>query len=387
MGALDSPATLAPGAESFRVTELPAYAPCGAGEHLWIEIEKQDLTTDAVAEALAGACGRALRDVGFAGRKDRHGVTRQWFSVHFGEERQLAQLAAPARGARLEVLGVSRHRNKLRLGHLRANRFELRLEGLSGARIAELEAGLARVAREGLANRFGAQRFGVARSTLAIARAWAEGDCARAAARLLDPLGGWKPGDPLPRGFRPGHAGRVLGALRRDPHDFAGALRAAGGAFAKFVASAAQAAVFNAVLDARHDAGLLHRLRAGDVALSARGAPFAVSADDLDDVNRRAAAGVLEVRATGPLPGPARRLPDARVLAEEREWSAHVGVDWSWFERGAVFASAGERRPLVVVCVEPPVLRGSELGFALPAGSYATELLAELGIAVPERRG
>jgi tRNA(Glu) U13 pseudouridine synthase TruD len=179
----------------------------------------------------------------------------------------------------------------------------------------------------------------------------------------------------------------VLGALRRDPHDFAAALRAPGGAFAKFVASAAQAAVFNAVLDARRDAGLLHRLRAGDVALSARGAPFVCSAADLDDVNRRAAPGVLEVRATGPLPGPARRLPDAHVLAEEREWSARTGVDWSWFERGAVFESAGERRPLVVVCVEPPVLRGSELCFALPSGSYATELLAELGIAVPERRG
>jgi tRNA pseudouridine13 synthase len=381
------PAVLAPGAESFRVTELPAYAPCGAGEHLWVEIEKQDLTTDAVAEALAGACGRAPRDVGFAGRKDRHGVTRQWFSVHFGDERQLAGLAAPARGARLEVLSVSRHRNKLRLGHLRANRFELRLEGLGPARAAALERELARLAREGLPNRFGAQRFGVAHSTLAIARAWAAGDLAGAVARLIDPGGGWVAGEPLPRGFRPGHAGRALGALRRDPHDFPGALRAAGGAFAKLVASAVQAAVFNAVLDARRAAGLLHRLRAGDVALSARGAPFVCAAADLEDVNRRAAPGVLEVRATGPLPGPARRLPEPHVLAEERAWSAGVDVDWSWFERGGVFGSAGERRALVVVCVEPPVLRGSELCFALPGGSYATELLAELGIAVPERRG
>ena len=72
---------LEPGAASFRVTELPAYEPCGAGEHLWIEIEKEDLTTDAVVDALAAACGRAPRDVGFAGRKDRHGVTRQWFST------------------------------------------------------------------------------------------------------------------------------------------------------------------------------------------------------------------------------------------------------------------------------------------------------------------
>jgi tRNA pseudouridine13 synthase len=380
-------ASLARGAASFRVTELPAYEPCGAGEHLWVELEKEELTTDAAAEALATACGRALRDVGFAGRKDRHALTRQWFSVHFGDESGLARLAPPVRGARLEVLRVSRHRNKLRLGHLRANRFELGLDGLAEDAVPELERRLARLAREGLPNRFGAQRFGVGGSTLAIARAWARGDLEGAVSLLLEPAGGWRAGDPLPRGFRPGHAGRALGALRRDAQDFAGALRAPGRAFAQFVASAAQAAVFNAVLEARQRAGLLHRLRAGDVALSARGAPFLCSEPDLDDVNRRAAPGVLEVRATGPLPGPARRLPSDAVLDEERAWSAHVDVEWGWFERGAVFESAGERRPLVVACAEPPVLRGGSLGFALPAGSYATELLAELGIEVPERRG
>jgi tRNA(Glu) U13 pseudouridine synthase TruD len=122
------------------------------------------------------------------------------------------------------------------------------------------------------------------------------------------------------------------------------------------------------------------------VALSARGAPFVCAPADLDDANRRAAPGVLEVRATGPMPGPARRLPSPEVLAEERAWSAHVGVDWAWFERGAVFESAGERRALLVACLEPPALRGDTLGFALPAGSYATELLAELGIEVPLQR-
>jgi tRNA pseudouridine13 synthase len=369
------------------VTELPAYEPAGEGEHLWVEVQKQDLTTDAAAEALAAACRRSLRDVGFAGRKDRHGVTRQWFSVHFGDESGLAQLAAPVRGAQLRALRVSRHRNKLRLGHLRANRFELQLDGLAPEDAPELERRLARLSHEGVPNRFGAQRFGIAGSTLAIARAWARGDCARAVARLIDPEGGWTAGDELPRGFRPGPAGRALGALRRDPGDLAGALAATGHAFAKLVASAAQAAVFNAVLDARRAAGRLHRLRAGDVALSARGAPFVCAEADVGDANLRAAPGRLEVRATGPLPGPARRLPSEEVLAEERAWSKDVDVDWSWFERGAVFQSAGERRALVAICAEPPVLRGTELCFALPSGSYATELLAEVGIAVPARRG
>jgi tRNA pseudouridine13 synthase len=379
-------ARLARGADAFRVVELAAYEPCGSGEHLFVEIEKRDLTTDAAAEALAAACGRAPRDVGFAGRKDRHGVTRQWFSVHFGDERGLASLSAPVRGAELRVLSVSRHRNKLKPGHLRGNRFELGLERLDPAGAAALERGLERLAREGLPNRFGAQRFGVGGSTLAIAQAWARGDLGGALARLIDPGGGWLPGDPLPRGFRPGPAGRALGALRSDPGNFARALAAPGRAFARFVASAAQSAVFNAVLDTRRSLGLVHRLRAGDVALSARGAPFLCTQAELDLANRRAAPGVLEVRATGPMPGPARRLPSPEVLEEERAWSAHVDVDWAWFERGAVFESAGERRGLVVACLEPPSLRDERLCFALPAGSYATELLAELEIEIPDRR-
>jgi tRNA pseudouridine13 synthase len=75
---------LAPGSDNFRVAELPAYAPCGSGEHLYVEVEKEGLTTDVVARALARACGVPERAVGYAGRKDRHAVARQWFSIHRG---------------------------------------------------------------------------------------------------------------------------------------------------------------------------------------------------------------------------------------------------------------------------------------------------------------
>ena len=87
------PLQLLPGAKHFQVIEEPAYLPNGSGEHLYVDIEKESLTTDQVAEALAKACGKKERDVGYGGRKDRHAVTRQWFSVHFGDEAKLATLA------------------------------------------------------------------------------------------------------------------------------------------------------------------------------------------------------------------------------------------------------------------------------------------------------
>ncbi|HTO07741.1 MAG TPA: tRNA pseudouridine(13) synthase TruD [Myxococcota bacterium] len=376
---------LLPGAEYFRVTELPAYEPEGAGEHLWLLVEKEQLNTDDVIDALARAARRPRRDVGYAGRKDRNAVARQWFSVRLGDEKSLAELKAP--GGRLEVVSVSRHRNKLRLGHLQGNRFRLGLGDVEPAGRTALCESLERLAHAGLENRFGAQRFGSGELNLALARAWAAGDLARTAALCVDSGGAWRAGEPLPSEYRPGLFGRVVGALRRAPEDPAGALRAAGPSFRKLVASAAQSAVFNAVLEARRATGLTHALRAGDVARRRGGGLFRCTAADAADASRRAAPGLLEVLATGPLPGPDMYAPSAEVTREERAWSAATGFDWEAFAGESPLASPGDRRELVVPFLEPPRLDEPEpagvtwLEFALPPGSFATELLDQCGVA------
>jgi len=376
---------LLPGAAHFQVSELPAYLPGGAGEHLYALVEKENANTDDVAFALARATGRPARDVGYAGRKDRAAIARQWFSVRLGAEADLAKLAAPP-GARLAVLEVGRHRNKLRLGHLAGNRFRLALAGAADAvALDALRAELDRLTRCGVENRFGAQRFGEARTNLAVARAWASGDAARAAALCVDPAGAWRPGDPLPDEYRPGLFGRVVGALRRAPAEPERALRAAGPTLAKLLASAAQSAVFNAVLDARRGAGLLHRARPGDVLRRSGGGLFRAGADDAAEASARAAPGRLEVFATGPLPGEDAFAPSTEVLAEEQRWSEPAAVEWAWFEPKSPLASPGARRELVVPFLEPPALELAGdvawLSFALPPGSYATELLTQCGVA------
>jgi len=375
------------GAEHFVVHEIPAYPPCGAGEHSYVLVEKRGLNTDEVAEALARALGRPRGSVGYAGRKDRAAVARQWFSVQLGDEAGLARFSL----AGAEVLEVSRHRNKLRLGHLRGNRFRLGLEGADGAGAVEaLDAALARLTQNGVANRFGPQRFGAGGINLEIARAWARGDVARAAALCVDPAGAWRSGEPLPAGFRHGPMGRVVGRLRSAPDDPEKALHAAGPEFRKLLASAAQSAVWNAVYDARAAAGLVHVPRAGDVLRRRDGGLFRLAEADLADARVRAAPGRLELLATAPLPGDEAYAPSAEVDAEERRWSAPAQVEWTWFERDRPLASRGDRRELVVPFLEPPSLAVegtfAELAFALPPGSYATEVLARCGVEVPERR-
>ena len=143
--------------EDFIVTELPLQLPAGEGEHLWLDIEKNGANTAFVAQQLAAAAGVEERDVGYAGLKDRHAITRQWFSIHLpkGETPDLTGLQHPE----FKVLGQGRHLKKLRAGDLRGNRFRIVLRDVAGDRDA-IEANLAAVASQGVPNYFGAQRFG-----------------------------------------------------------------------------------------------------------------------------------------------------------------------------------------------------------------------------------
>src|SRR5512145_726393 len=95
--------------EDFRVDEVPAYLPSGAGPHLYLRIEKRGRTTRDALRALAGALGVAERDAGYAGLKDRDAVTTQWLSFPVARDPDPASLAAPG----LSVLEASRHGNKL----------------------------------------------------------------------------------------------------------------------------------------------------------------------------------------------------------------------------------------------------------------------------------
>ncbi len=112
--------------EDFVVDEEPAYAPAGQGDHVFARFEKRGLTTrDAVAR-ISRALAVAERDVGVAGLKDRHAVTTQWISLPppIAPEAVLALVLDDIR-----VLEAVRHPHKLRTGHVRANRFALRVRG------------------------------------------------------------------------------------------------------------------------------------------------------------------------------------------------------------------------------------------------------------------
>jgi len=142
--------------EDFVVVEQLGFEPDGEGEHHFLYIRKRGENTDWVARQLANFCQVSPRDVAYAGKKDRHAVTEQWFSVHLPGNR--AQLNWNLFGGdSIEVLRAVRHGRKLRLGALQGNRFMLRLRDVSdGAELARR----AELVRAGVPNYFGEQRFG-----------------------------------------------------------------------------------------------------------------------------------------------------------------------------------------------------------------------------------
>jgi tRNA pseudouridine13 synthase len=314
--------------EDFRVDEVPSYAPAGAGPHLYLHVEKRGLTTRDVVRSLARALGVADRDVGAAGLKDKAAVTTQWLSFPVAKDPDPAALA----GEGYRVLAASRHHNKLRTGHLRGNRFTVRVRG---GDLARAEACAAALAARGFANFFGAQRFG-------------------AAGKNAD-------------------AGRALLLGLPDPE----ARRAGRDRFLRrLVLSAWQARVFNRWLEERLRDGLFATAIAGDVLKKLDSGGVFTCADPAADAARVAA---FEVSPAGPMFGHKLRPAEGEALAREARLLAGEGITATDLARGGG-ETEGTRRAgrLPVAIALAPADGGYTATFELPKGSYATVVLGEL---------
>src|SRR5262245_11767890 len=103
--------------EDFEVEEIPAYKPSGQGEFLYLWIEKRDMGAEYFERQIARRLGISPGEIGSAGMKDRHAVTRQMISV----PASAADAISKIEGDGIRLLNVYRHGNKIRPGHLRGN--------------------------------------------------------------------------------------------------------------------------------------------------------------------------------------------------------------------------------------------------------------------------
>jgi len=145
--------------EDFQVDENLGFSPLGEGEHVYLHIWKRGENTAWVAEKIAGLAQVAVMDVGYCGRKDRHAVTTQWFSVYLPKKEHELSWAA-LNSESIKVLSVSRHQHKLRRGDHETNRFIIRLHNVNVRDKTAFEQKLTRILMQGAPNYYGEQRFG-----------------------------------------------------------------------------------------------------------------------------------------------------------------------------------------------------------------------------------
>jgi tRNA pseudouridine13 synthase len=387
--------------EDFLVEEMPLYEPSGEGEHLYLFVQKRELSTMEMIRILAGHFGVRERDIGYAGLKDRIAITRQVISVHVPGKRP--EDFPMLTHEKIGVLWADLHANKLRRGHLKGNRFSIRMRDVKPTDVLRAKKVLDALERSGVPNRFGPQRFGSLANNHLVGIALLREQWDAAIREMLGP-GALKPElhAEARRAYAEGRLEDARAAFPRSARSERAVLsaliegkpaRAASAAMgekeAEFVLSAFQSAVFNAVLDERLRAGTLDRLLPGDVA-ARHGSRALFDADDAVLAAEETAERLrtLEISPSGPLWSMGMRRASGETDRRELEALAASGVTLEDLERWHAHSPhlmPGDRRPLRVPLTDPDIEGGvDEFGpfvrcvFDLPRGAFATSVLAEI---------
>lgn len=313
----------------FIVDEVPAYAFDGEGEHWFVQIRKEGMTTPDAVKAVARAAGIRERDVGVAGMKDKQAITSQWMSfLSVGSTPPDAwELPAP-----LTLLAATRHRNKLRTGHLRGNGFRVRIYGVASVSQSDLDARVEAMTERGVPNYYGAQRYGYGLKNLEKAWHW---------------LNQQKQGK-----------------------------RAASRFAAKWMPSVIQAELFNRYVALRLPLGLERLLLGEVVRLSGSSRHFEVTDPEAEAPRLQSRDIVL----SGPIVGPKMRSASGEARELEVQAMNSLGLDEAALEALGK-AAPGSRRDVMMwpeelraVLIAPGCV---ELSFSLPSGAYATQVVRE----------
>jgi len=143
-------------ARDFVVNEIPLYEFSGEGEHLVLHIRKKNMSTWEMLDRIANHLHIKARDIGYAGLKDKNAMTTQYISFHKKYEAQMQSF----KHENIKILDTSYHNNKIRTGHLKGNRFFIRLKKVTPAIAKKIDGVVKKIKAEGMPNYFGYQRFG-----------------------------------------------------------------------------------------------------------------------------------------------------------------------------------------------------------------------------------
>lgn len=379
--------------DDFFVEEIPQYLPSGEGTHVYFCIEKKNLTTLDLIRKLARKLGRPEKDFGYAGLKDANATTRQIISLEHIDPKEIENIDIEG----VKVLWINRHKNKLKLGHLAANKFAIKLRNVKEESRVHIDKSLSILKERGVPNYFGYQRFGVRQNNWILGKAILKEDWKTFCdfflgrpdskldkapikkARELYDKGKFELAYHIwPRYFS--DARRALRILSKDPQNYKKAVFSVDRKLRKLFISAYQSYLFNDVLAERINT--IDRLFKGDLAYKHDTSGIFKVEDPQAELERLRS---FKVSPTGPLYGYRIRLPDGPQREIEEKILQREDLSLDDFRKIKGHKVKGGRRPLRVPISDLVVSEGKdnlgsyiELSFTLPSGSYATAVLREI---------
>lgn len=379
--------------EDFVVDEVPLYPFSGEGNHVLFKLKKRGMSTFDAVRKIARTMRLPEDAFSYAGMKDKQAVTTQWLSLEYGDVPLIESLDIEG----LEVLEVTRHQNKLKVGHLAGNRFRLRIRDIDESATDAARQTLARLVERGVPNFFDRQRFGLLKNSHIVGKAIVHDDPELLAANILgDGEGVDERFDAALAHYRAGDHGaaaealpglftvekRYLAVLGRTKNPRK-AMASIQGKRRRFFVSAYQGWLFNRLLIDRIEA--IDTIELGDIAwLHRNGAVFRV--DDIehrDEEGRSLAerAAAFDISPSGPVYGTQLMLATHRPGEGEAALLEAERLELGAFDLKGGLRSRGVRRPYRFR-IETPTLAFAdgvaELAFTLPKGSYATLVLREI---------
>lgn len=380
--------TIKESCDDFRVEEIPSYLPCGSGDHVYLTVEKRGITTLEAIRRIARHLNVPERDIGYAGMKDAVGITSQTLSIEHIKTETVAGLELDG----LKAVSVARHTNKLKLGHLKGNRFRIVVRDMAANAREIVPAVLEILEQRGVPNYFGYQRYGAQGNSHLIGAAMVRRDWRGAIDRLMGEPSAlrdeqWRAGieayrrgdlaqalELFPRHCRSER--EVLQRLAARPDGFERAFGAIHPRLKKLYLSALQSWFFDQVVERRITE--IDAILPGDLAWKhVNGACFLVEDAEVESERARA----FEISATGPLFGCKMKQPAGKPLEIEQHLLDNEQIRPADFDLGGGLKMEGERRPLRVPLEAPSFhIEGDrlELEFSLVKGSYATSLIREI---------
>jgi tRNA pseudouridine13 synthase len=381
--------------EDFFVEELPLYTPSGEGTHIYVQIEKKGITTMEAMTRIANLLKITRKEIGYAGLKDAHAVTRQWISIEHINPEKLRDLDIP----NIKIMQIDRHCNKLKLGHLARNRFVIRLRNFKLPLIQSVEITesiIAVLIRKGVPNYFGGQRFGVRSDTHLLGEALSKGNIDEfvdvflgrpdtdesstfALARSFYDKGDYKKAHKIwPYSYS--NQRRTLKALIANKGNKKKAYFVIDKQLKRFFVSAYQSDLFNQVLADRMPG--IDTLLIGDMAYKhINGACFRVD----DAVLEQPRCDLFEISPTGPLIGSHMTRLTGQAGDIENAVLNTAGLQSRDLLQMSKYGGRGGRRPLRFMLHQTKVATGQdilgpyiELKFELDSGCYATSFIREI---------